>query len=73
MIDHAYILSSYLNRITLAELEKIHASQAAIVNANMNGNLSKQLAANLVAHNTVQSAIDNLLPYDRRQLDELIK
>ena len=72
-IDHAEILSAYLCRLTLADIDNIARTNRAWTHAAMNYGNSAQDSARAAHYDAVCNAINNLLPHDRDNISKVIQ
>lgn len=71
-IDHAAIVAAYLSRLTLADLEAIHAANKNWTHAALNYGNNAQDSARAGFYAAVCNAVGNLLPHDLANLDRII-
>lgn len=71
-VDHVEILSAYLSRLTLADIDNIAKTNRAWTHAAMNYGNNAQDSARASHYAAVCNAINNLLPHDRDNIAKLI-
>jgi len=71
-IDHARILSAYLARLQLSDIEAIQAADKAWLQAAMNQGGSAQLQAQAGFYATVANAVNNLMRNDISRIEQVI-
>lgn len=71
-IDHARILSAYLMRLPISDIEAINKANLKWVNAYLNGNNAEQMQCRAGFYALVANAVNNLIEHDIGYIEQVI-
>lgn len=72
-MDHAKILSGYLSRLTVNDLDLIYSTQISAIQAGLNGGVNEQIQKGKDCENAIRKGINNLLYSDLKTIENILK
>ena len=70
--EHTRILKAYIDRLPLAELEKIMKASHRTWHEQLNGNANSQEDADFKLYATIMNGLGNMLTHDRHNITTIV-